>query len=111
LIYGGHWWEDLKNLSKAAKESPRLNVVHPVERKMSPEEGRRLHGLAHESFLLKRLLQIPHSSISRKELLQISMEYAGEENAKEIVKLLDDSGQILIVGSKGYGEQLASAKR
>lgn len=52
--------------------------------------------------MLKRLRQIPHSSISRKELLQISMEYAAEENAKEILKSVDDSGQILIVGDSVY---------
>ena len=52
--------------------------------------------------LLKRLCQIPHGCISLKELLQISMDSVGEDNCKEVVKSLDEAGQILIIGNRVY---------
>lgn len=52
--------------------------------------------------LRKTLRQIPNVCISRKELMQICVDSAGEEDAKEVVKSLDKSGQVFIVGDCVY---------
>lgn len=102
VIHGDRWRQDLQNLNKAARERPLLEVTPPSEYKISPEERRRLLRFVQIDALRKSLRQIPHSCISRKELLQICMESAGEEDAKEVAKSLDESGQIVIIGDRVY---------
>lgn len=100
LLHGDRWFENLKNLNNAGKD--RLCVEVVPKWKKSAEEGRRLRKLVQMDSLIKRLRQIPHASISREEFLQICMESAGEEDANEVVKSLDESGQIIIVGDCVY---------
>lgn len=73
-----------------------------MEGEISAEERRRLRGFVQIDALRKSLRQIPHAYISRKELLQICMNSTGEDDAKEVVKSLDESGEILIVGDRVY---------
>lgn len=113
VIHGDRWRRDLQNLNKAARERPLLEVTRPSESSISisPEERRRLLRFLQIDSLRKSLRQIPHACISRKELLQICMDSAGQEGAKEIAKSLDESGEILIIGDRVYlrPEQVARA--
>lgn len=111
VLHGDRWRQDLQNLNKAARDRPRLEVARPLEGEISAEERRRLRGFVQIDALRKSLRQIPHAYISRKELLQICMDSTGEDDAKEVVKSLDESGEILIVGDRVYlrPEQVASA--
>eukprot|EP00253_Pinus_taeda_P011408 PITA_11408 len=113
VIHGDRWRQDLQNLNKAARERPLLEVTRPSESSISisPEERRRLLRFLQIDSLRKSLRQIPHACISRKELLQICMDSAGQEGAKEIAKSLDESGEILIIGDRVYlrPEQVARA--
>ena len=92
LLHGDRWAEELKNLNNSARDRLHQEFVSPQEPKISAEEGRRLLRLVQMDSLLKRLCQIPHGCISRKELLQISMDSVGEDNYKEVVKSFDEAG-------------------
>lgn len=111
VIQGDRWREELKNLNNAARERLHQEVVSPPEGDKSAEEGRRLLRLVQMDSLLKRLRQIPHACISRRDLLEICMDSVGEGDAKEVVRSLDKSGQILILGDRVYlrPEQIAKA--
>ena len=75
-----------------------MDVVCPQGDKISVEEGKRRLRFVEIDDLRKTLHQIPNACISRKELLQICMDSAGEEDAKKVVKSLDKSGQVFIIG-------------
>lgn len=95
VLHSDRWRQDLQNLNKAAGD-------RPLEGEISAEERRRLRGFVQIDALRKSLRQIPHAYISRKELLQICMDSTGEDDAKEVVKSLNESGEILIVGDRVY---------
>lgn len=101
VIHGDCWGDELKNLNKAAGDHLRLDF-RPSAEKISSEEKRRLLRLVQIDDLRKTLRQIPNACISRKELLQICVDYTGEEGGKEVVKSLDKSGQVFIVGDCVY---------
>ena len=52
--------------------------------------------------LRKTLCQIPNACIFSKELLQICMDSAGEEDTKKVVKSLDKSGHDFIIDDCVY---------
>lgn len=104
VIHRDRWQQESNNLNNATRDRLHPEVFSPQKGKISVEEGRRLLRFVQVDSLIKKLRQIPHACISRKELLQIciSMDFAGEEDAKKVVKSLDESGQILIVGHRVY---------
>lgn len=111
VINGDRWREELKNLNNAARDRLHQEVVSPQEAKRSAEEGRKLLRFVQMDSLIKRLRQIPHACISRRDLLEICMDSVGEGDNKEAVKSLDECGQILILGDRVYlrPEQVARA--
>eukprot|EP00253_Pinus_taeda_P033290 PITA_33290 len=101
VIHGDCWADEMKNLNKTARDHLRLDFRPPGEH-MSAEEKRRLLRLVQMDDLKRTLRQIPNACISRKELLQICMDSTDEEHGKEVMKSLDKSGQVFIVGDCVY---------
>ncbi|GLJ26223.1 hypothetical protein SUGI_0503560 [Cryptomeria japonica] len=91
-----------KNLKKN-DERMRLEQISPPElQKITVEDMRRLARLDRLEAFKRRLEQIPHELISYRELLRVCMvsaERSSEEEADAFVKILDESGHILVLGS------------
>lgn len=101
LLHGDIWREELKNLNNATRNHLPMEVASPPEAKIFAEETRLLRFVQIDE-VRESLCQIPRPCITRKELLRICMDYTSEEDAKEVVKSLDEAGQILIVGDRVY---------
>eukprot|EP01018_Ginkgo_biloba_P015911 Gb_35767 [translate_table: standard] len=102
VFYGDYIRERLQNVNmKIARHYPR-NPQLLVRRLLTFV---RLEGLK------IRLQELPYECISYRELLEICMDNTSRQEASSIAKLLDKSGQILIVGHRVYlhPEQVARA--
>ncbi|KDP38464.1 hypothetical protein JCGZ_04389 [Jatropha curcas] len=88
----------------------RLDGLAPLEQEPVPgdpnlfgisvQDAKKLLRLCQVEKLKSRLREIPQNSISYSELIQISVEECGnEEQGVELAKMLDQSGNVIVLGS------------
>eukprot|EP01018_Ginkgo_biloba_P015915 Gb_35764 [translate_table: standard] len=109
IFFGDRLREELQNTKSDAKEglSSCLDEnAHPPKGQVSAKDAERLLRFARLGAVEKRLQKLSHECISYKELLQICMdsaaEYCSEEEAENMANLLDQSGEIMIMGHNVY---------
>eukprot|EP01018_Ginkgo_biloba_P015917 Gb_35768 [translate_table: standard] len=105
VLYGDKMRDQLQKMNADSEDRLRLQNVHPPKGQLSLEEARKLLRLVQFEALKTRLHGIPNMCISHKELLEICMGFidnSSVEEAKDMAKLLDQSGQILVLRHNVY---------